>query len=700
MQTAVATAARHVVVRLREHLAREGALTRAAVSLLAAAVLAIGITLWDLRQIVIADALVNTDNLAIVLADETSHSVQAVDIVLRDIQERIAAQGVTTPEAFHQLLRTREMHDFLRSRVDRLSQVDNIVFIAADGVAVNDAFMWPTVSRNVSDRDYVRHFAQQDDPGLFISEPLTSRGTGRLSVSLVRRVNGPHGEFLGMVLGSVSVMMLHELYDTINLPPSESVMLLRRDGTVLARHPDPIDRSGTKMPPDSPWYAEAERGGGHYESFGVFDKTIRLVSVWPLRDYPLVLDVALNEDAALAHWRREAIVIGLGTAIALGFMLLMLYRLRLQFHRLEASKSILTVRNADLTRSAEALRASETSLAAISRELETTLSSMDQGLIMVDAAGQIAVCNRRAIEMLGLSAPLMAQRPFLQAVPALQWVVDALDLTGSLLCGAVWSGPLPVASYSCEHELPTGIILEVGWVPVAGSNGWVVTFQDITARRRAEAEVAFVARHDALTRLPNRVMFRERIELAIAQTERAIAAAVLFLDLDHFKAVNDTLGHPTGDDLLRMVADRLESCVRQVDMVSRFGGDEFGVIQSGPERIEDVAVLAQRITDVLSMPYQLDDHLVTVGVSIGIALVPADGSDPDTLLKHADIALYRAKAEGRGVFRLFEPAMDARLHERRVLELDLRHALAHGSSNCTTSRSSMWPLKGFADLRR
>ena len=116
---------------------------------------------------------------------------------------------------------------------------------------------------------------------------------------------------------------------------------------------------------------------------------------------------------------------------------------------------------------------------------------------------------------------------------------------------------------------------------------------------------------------------------------------MLFLDLDHFKAVNDTLGHPVGDGLFSAVADRLGSCVRQVDSIARFGGDEFAVIQLGPERVEDVAVLARRIIDVLSTPYDISGHRVIVGVSIGIAMVPADGSDPDTLLKNADIALYR-----------------------------------------------------------
>jgi diguanylate cyclase (GGDEF)-like protein len=645
--------------------------TLAVGSLMVTIVIAIAITIWDLRYIVIADALLNTENLAIVLAKQTSHSVQTVDIVLREIQERIGALGVATPEQFKQVLRTNEVHEFLHSRVERLPQVDTIALIGADGTRVNNSFEWPIPAGNLSDRDYSRYFVTHDDPGLFVSEPVVSRTTGVKNLYLVRRINGPHGEFLGMVLGSLPLNVFAAIYESINLPRSESIVLLRRDGTVLVRNLDVADRVVAKMPPASAWYALVAQGGGHYESPGVFDATSRMVSVRPLPDYPLVIDVGLTKETALAHWRREAILIALGTAATMGCILLMLRRLQLQFRRLEDSKSILTSRNAELTRAAEALQTSEAHLAATSHELEITLASMDQGLMMIDSEGRTAVCNRRAIEMFALSEPLMASRPMLNAVQPLQFVAAELGLAPGTLPAQVIA-----LSRGRERVLPNGLIVEVGCVPLTGGNGWVVTYQDITARRHAEQQVVFMARHDALTRLPNRVMFRERLELAIAQTDRSIAAAVLFLDLDHFKAVNDTLGHPIGDGLLRTVADRLGFCVRQVDTIARFGGDEFAVIQVGPERVEDVAVLAQRISDVLSTPYDIDGHQVIVGVSIGIAMVPIDGSDPDTLLKNADIALYRAKAEGRGMFRMFEPAMDARLQERRTLELDLHRALA------------------------
>ena len=186
-----------------------------------------------------------------------------------------------------------------------------------------------------------------------------------------------------------------------------------------------------------------------------------------------------------------------------------------------------------------------------------------------------------------------------------------------------------------------------------------------------------MARHDALTSLPNRILFGERIEQALAQVGRQHQGfAVLCLDLDHFKAVNDTLGHLVGDRLLQQVAERLQFCAREVDTVARLGGDEFAIIQIGLERAEDAGLLASRIVSVVGEAYEIDGHHIVIGISAGIAVAPGDGSSGEALLKNADLALYRAKAEGRNTSCFFEPEMDARLQARRRLELDLRRAIA------------------------
>jgi diguanylate cyclase (GGDEF)-like protein/PAS domain S-box-containing protein len=203
---------------------------------------------------------------------------------------------------------------------------------------------------------------------------------------------------------------------------------------------------------------------------------------------------------------------------------------------------------------------------------------------------------------------------------------------------------------------------------------------DITERKRAEARVAFMAHHDALTALPNRVLLRLRMEEMLGRLPRdGRQVAALCIDLDNFKSVNDTLGHSLGDMLLQHVADRLRGAVQDQDTVARLGGDEFAILQADVAQPEEASALAARLLEVVSEPYHLDGHLVALGASIGIALAPHDGADPDRLLKNADMALYRAKADGKNAFRFFEAEMDARVQARRRLELDLRTALTAGT---------------------
>jgi diguanylate cyclase (GGDEF)-like protein/PAS domain S-box-containing protein len=202
--------------------------------------------------------------------------------------------------------------------------------------------------------------------------------------------------------------------------------------------------------------------------------------------------------------------------------------------------------------------------------------------------------------------------------------------------------------------------------------------EDITDRARAEERIAHMAHHDALTDLPNRVLLRERLEAALAYVRRGERLAVHYLDLDRFKSINDTLGHAVGDELLKSVAVRLRGCVRECDTVARLGGDEFAIVQIGLTDFAEAADLAQRIVDVFKAPFDPAGHHVTTDASVGIAIAPNDGDTVDQLLKSADLALYGAKADGRGSFRFFEAEMDVRMKVRHSLEIDLRHALANG----------------------
>jgi diguanylate cyclase (GGDEF)-like protein/PAS domain S-box-containing protein len=202
--------------------------------------------------------------------------------------------------------------------------------------------------------------------------------------------------------------------------------------------------------------------------------------------------------------------------------------------------------------------------------------------------------------------------------------------------------------------------------------------EDVTERRQAQDRIAHMAHHDPLTDLPNRILLRERLEQALSRVARGERLAMLYLDLDHFKTINDTLGHSAGDELLKTIADRLRPCVRDVDTVARLGGDEFAIIQTAIEEPLEAAFLAQQIQEVIRAPCDFNGRRMVVDVSIGIALSPNDGTDADELLKKADLALYGAKADGRSTYRFFEPEMDARMRAWHTLENDLRSAIANG----------------------
>jgi diguanylate cyclase (GGDEF)-like protein/PAS domain S-box-containing protein len=231
-----------------------------------------------------------------------------------------------------------------------------------------------------------------------------------------------------------------------------------------------------------------------------------------------------------------------------------------------------------------------------------------------------------------------------------------------------------------RHEQQTLRLAAKPILDAKGSfRGYRGTATDITAALEAQAQAWHAARHDALTGLPNRLLLRERVEQALAESRRRQAmAAVLCLDLDRFKEINDSFGHAAGDLLIRGCAERLSGCLRETDLVARLGGDEFAILQVGVQGAGEVQRLGERLLAALARPFDLDGHQVVVTASIGVATIPHDGDQSDMLLHNADIALCRAKAEGRNRFRFFEPGMDAQLRARKQLEAELREALERG----------------------
>ncbi|MGY4283204.1 diguanylate cyclase (GGDEF)-like protein [Bradyrhizobium sp. LM2.7] len=312
--------------------------------------------------------------------------------------------------------------------------------------------------------------------------------------------------------------------------------------------------------------------------------------------------------------------------------------------------------------------------------LDTAINNMVEGLCMFDAEKRLVVCNERYALLYRLPPELLRTgTPHADIIR--HRVVNGI-LKGDANEGAAKQfisklAALPFDAVSSRiDEFADGRLICVTRQPMVGG-GWVATHLDVTEQRQSEAKITHMAQHDALTDLPNRVLLRERMEHAIAVTRNGgLDLAVLMLDLDRFKEVNDTLGHPAGDSLLRAVAARLCECTTETALIARLGGDEFAVIDYVTNPAVEAATLAEKIRKALCEPFDLGDHRVTVGTSIGIAIAPRDGNDSDVIMKSADLALYSAKSGGRGAFRFFEPELDEIMHARRNLERDMRDALA------------------------
>ena len=309
------------------------------------------------------------------------------------------------------------------------------------------------------------------------------------------------------------------------------------------------------------------------------------------------------------------------------------------------------------------------------RWCKAALANMWQGLVLYDGDGRLLLYNSQFCRMLGLSPAGVRRAARHRDVIELSVAAgnhDGLEVEQVRLEDAalVALGKSALAYI----DLPDGRTIAEAHQPIAGG-GWIRTYADVTGRRQAEARVIHMARYDALTDLPNRVLFHERLQRALEDASERASVAVMFLDLDRFKAVNDTLGHAAGDLLLQHVASRLRGALRDCDTVARLGGDEFAVVQTGIEDDIQVDELARRLIAVVSAPYNIEGVRVTVGTSVGITLAPRDGTVADDLLKSADMALYEAKAAGRGVFRFYVAEMDAQIRRRRALEADLREAL-------------------------
>lgn len=725
-------------------------------------------------------------NIAWVLAENSDHLFQSLDLALQALTEKFVETGIATHDDVRQRLGSRDIHLALRGAASSISFASAIGLLNADGRLINHSDAWPPLLIDANDRKYFDALKSAANMTSYLSEPIRSRTTGEWIVVFARKIAGPNGAFLGALAGTVELSHFENLFGAIALGEDARITMSRTDGTLLARFPRDEALIGTNMV-DGPVYREIllKKHSGETRIKSVLDGQDRLAAARKLENFPVAIAVTNTALAALGEWRRDAtnltlLAAGIGLAIAFGAVLSIRQLARMQ-RRSTREINLQKVR------------------------LGMALDNMSQGLCMFDAESRLILCNQRYLDMYRLSPDIVKpgctlatlvdhrketgtfvgdtdsyvvevktlvargmpshrlvevpdgrtvrlvhqpmpngawvatheditvqrnaekerdrNREFLNLVveniPVTTIVKDAHDLRYVFInrsgeryyglarkdiIGKTALEILPQASAEMvtrldrqllasgreavidEHQIrmPDGEfrIAKSTRLPILDGNGepqyLLAVIEDVTERKRAEERIAHLAHHDALTGLPNRLLFRAQLETALKQLRPGEHLALLYLDIDHFKGINDTLGHPIGDRLLNAVSDRLRNCLQSTDAIARLGGDEFALIQTAIRNPQDCIPLLNKIYEAVRAPYNLGGHQVVADLSIGIAIAPGDGVEPDELLKNADLALYGAKAEGRGTYRFFELEMDARMKERRTLELDLRKAVAGG----------------------
>jgi len=639
-----------------------GALTRRGFVLLGLVLVgAIWATDWMVigmaREAAIADFRTAAINLAKGMAAQTTRSFATIDTAVLGLREALVTIPNPMQDRLQAHLAAQAAQDMLTEQRRYLPGVQSLAVFTADGRVASQSGPWPQAGMNASAEDFFQYFrgahGSAGGRGLFVGAPHQRiAGAGWTSV-LARRLIDQRGAFIGVVAADISLAALEDFYRTA-MPPHRMLMLARQDGTILVRFPQPPGPIGGRVPDHAAWYAAVAAGGGSYLAASPFDGVPMLAAVQTLHGMPLVIEASISQDDILAGWRMQRFWLVLGGVAA-------------------SAGTLLVVRL--IARQVQDLAVKTMQIETARGQLDLAMSNISQGLCFYDGEQRLIVCNSRYGEIYGL--PRWAMRrgvAFEDVVDCCYASVGINDLARDdfvMSRAAVARAGVP---HHSVLQLGNGRTVSIQQQPMP-DGGWVATHEDITERRRAEDQISFMARHDMLTGLPNRSLLQERIGEAFARAGRGRSFAMLFLDLDRFKAVNDTLGHAVGDELLRAVAARLRKTVRDTDTVARLGGDEFVVLQSDLQAPDNAAVLAERIIESVGAPYTIAGHEVAIGVSIGIDIATSDRASSEDVMKQADLALYTAKAEGRGTFRFYSPQMNAQIQQRHTIEADLRQAI-------------------------
>ena len=569
----------------------------------------------------------------------------------------LESSGISSPDIFKGEMATLAVHEKLRAKVEGWSDVAGSNVFDSKGVLINSSRVWPVPEISIADRAYFGRLAAEPTLEMAVEIVPSRFSHSTRAIVFARRISGPNREFLGVVTRAVSPLLLETFFASAGLGADASIALFHQDGSLLARYPHVETLMGQNFKKGSAlqkaFFEEAHLTG---RLAGPIDGKDRLVSSRMLSSAPLLVVATKAVDSTLMAWRSQTklfISVALMSLVVIAVTLYLMVRLMRSQHR-----------------------AAQRRLSIEKHRLDTAINNMTQGLLLFDASARLIVCNPKYIEMYNLSPDVVRPGCTLRDVIRHRKATGSLPDDAEQYCDDV----LRTKGESSNKVVETsdGRLVEITTEPIA-DGGWLVTHEDVTERIRAQDRIAHLAYYDALTDLPNRALFREHVEHKLVKIASDQRFAILFIDIDEFKSVNDSLGHHVGDELLKSVALRLKQCVGPNDFVARLGGDEFAIVKVDFAIESELIAFVENIHRTIRQPLKCLGQEVSTDASIGIAVAPDHGTSLEELLKNADLAMYAVKADGRRNFRFFIPELDARMRARHALEADLKQALVQGS---------------------
>jgi diguanylate cyclase (GGDEF)-like protein/PAS domain S-box-containing protein len=592
------------------------------------------------------------DNTVLLLARHFDQQLNDFITIQREAAAQAQLEKLATPEAFRAQMSTRDLHQALKAKASGHNDVAGVNVFDANGRLINSSESWPVPGVDISDRAYFKTFKSGTVSPTILIELLRSRFSDDWATVIAYQVTAPNGAFLGVITRAITPASFEKFFASLTLGEGGAISMYHRDGTLLARYPhveEMIGSNFTSGPVHRQVLSKADHGTIRLTS--PIDGIDRLASARALSEFPISVIATTTVSAALADWREQTrflIAIAAVSVLLIAGMLFLVVRKLSRQHRLEKQR------------------------------LDTAVNNIPQGLVVYDSSAHVTVCNRRYIEMFGLSADVAKPGCAMRDLIFHRKETGSFDGDVEEFCSSIVRDMSLGRATNQITEAPGGRAIQIINQPLE-AGGWVATIEDVTERREAEARITHLAHYDPLTDLPNRALFHQRLALELTRIAAGEQLAVLYIDIDEFKSVNDTLGHLIGDELLKSVASSLSGCIQGDDFVARLGGDEFAVVATAVKSEADIIGLATRIFDAIRMPYECLGHQVTTDASIGVALAPQHGTDLSQILKNADMAMYAAKSAGRRTYRFFEPDMDAQVKARRLLEMDLRQAMSQGA---------------------